>query len=310
MKQPYVLVNALAAGVARDPEILIRLGRLVSNDNLRVTHSPQEVEPALLEAAAAGVETLVIVGGDGSVTGTLTPLLRSWPSGEFPSVVLAGGGRLNEIAHALGTRGSPDTILARLLDADRAPRSVRRRVLKIQPAALGTRYGLTLCVGFPARWLAESEQTSGRGPAGGLFVTARAVGSALLGGELSRELFAPIDAKIWLDGESAETESITGLVARTIAEPGLPVRPLSPTVPENECFHLAISRAGPAALGLAAALQGLGLSGAALASDEREVRSLEIRFGDRTAYAVDTDALPATAVLRVELGPAIRFLSP
>ena len=124
--------------------------------------------------------------------------------------------------------------------------------------------------------------------------------SALLGGELSRELFAPIDAKIWLDGESAETESITGLVARTIAEPGLPVRPLSPTVPENECFHLAISRAGPAALGLAAALQGLGLDGAALASDEREVRSLEIRFGDRTAYAVDTDALPATAVLRVE----------
>ena len=213
MKQPYVLVNALAARVAGDLDLLNSVRRLVPSDRLSITHSPQEIEAAVRDAASSGVDTIVVVGGDGSVTATLTPLLRSWPYEQLPSLVLAGGGRLNNIARALGTRGPPDAVLARLISEEQAPKSVRRRALRIQPAALGTRYGLTLCVGLPARWLAESERTSGRGLAGGLFVTARILSSALLGGQLSEELAAPIEAELRVDGEASVTESIAGLVA-------------------------------------------------------------------------------------------------
>ncbi|MEE9279778.1 MAG: diacylglycerol kinase family protein [Myxococcota bacterium] len=309
MKQPYVLVNALAGRIARDPDLLSRLRRLVPAENVRVTHSLQEVEPALRDAAAASIDTLVIVGGDGSVTGSLTPLLRSWPQGELPAVVLAGGGRLSEIARALGARGRPDAVLARIIDAGSAARCVERHVLRIQPAALGTRYGLVLCVGFPARWLAESERTSGRGTAGGLFVTARTFCSALLGGQLSADLFAPVKAEIRLDGEARETGPITGLAAGTVDALGLPIRLLPTTPPQSGCFHLAISQAGPLQLGLASAALGLGLPAPLLAEDEREAQSMELRFADRAAYAVDTDPFPATAALQVELGPRIRFLA-
>ncbi len=310
MKQPYVLVNALAGRVARDPDLLGRIGRLVASDNVRVTRSPQEVEPAMRDAAAAGAETLVIVGGDGSVTGSLTPLLRSWPLEELPAVVLAGGGRMDKIPRALGARGTPDGVLARLIAADQPSPPVRRHVLKIQPAALGTRYGLTLCVGIPARWLAESERTSGRGPTGSLLVAARALGSGLLGGSLSRELATPIEAEISIDGEECEAASFTGLAAGTIGELGLPIRLLPSAEPDSERFHLALSRSGPALLGLASAALGIGLPTPTFAIDEREVNSLEIRFADRAAYAVDTDSLPATGNLRVELGPEIHFLVP
>jgi diacylglycerol kinase family enzyme len=310
VKQPYVLVNALAGRVARDPDLLGRLRKLVPSDNVRVTRSPQEVEPAMRDAAAAGAETLVIVGGDGSVTGSLTPLLRSWPQGQLPTVVLAGGGRMDRIPRALGARGTPDGVVARLIAADQPSATTRRRVLKIQPAALGTRYGLTLCVGTPARWLAESERSSGRGPTGSLLVAARAIGSGLLGGSLSRELVMPVEAEISLDGEASEAASFTGLAAGTIGELGLPVRLLPSAEPDSERFHLALSHSGPALLGLASAALGIGLPAPTFAIDERSVRSLEIRFADRAAYAVDTDPLPATGNLRVELGPEIRFLVP
>ncbi len=310
MKQPYVLVNALAARVARDLELLNSVRRLVPSDRLGITHSPHEVDAAVRDAAAAGVDTLVIVGGDGSVTTTLTPLLRSWREGELPSLVLAGGGRRNAIARALGTRGTPDEVLARLIAEEQPPETVFRRVLRIQPAALGTRYGLTLCVGLPARWLAESTRTSGRGLAGGLFVTARVLSSALLGGQLARELAAPIEAELRVDGEPSVTESIAGLVAGTIEELGLPASPLSATPPDSDRFSFALSRAGTARAGLASALLGLGLPPIPDTIERQQVRSLELRFADRAAYAVDTDTFPATGLLSVELGPALRFLCP
>ena len=310
MKQPYVLVNALAARVAGDLDLLNSVRRLVPSDRLSITHSPQEIEAAVRDAASSGVDTIVVVGGDGSVTATLTPLLRSWPYEQLPSLVLAGGGRLNNIARALGTRGPPDAVLARLISEEQAPESVRRRALRIQPAALGTRYGLTLCVGLPARWLAESERTSGRGLAGGLFVTARILSSALLGGQLSQELAAPIEAELRVDGEAGVAESIAGLVAGTIEELGLPASPLSRLPSEADRFSFALSRAGTARAGLASALLGLGLPTLPDTIERQEARSLELRFTDRAAYAVDTDVFPATGLLSVELGPELHFLCP
>ena len=310
MKQPYVLVNALAARVARDLDLLNSVRRQVPSDRLAITRSPQEVEVAVRDAASAGVDTLVIVGGDGSVTTTLTPLLRSWPHDQLPSLVLAGGGRQNAIARTLGTRGAPAAVLARLISEEPGARSIRRRALRIQPAALGTRYGLTLCVGLPAHWLSESERTSGRGIAGGLFVTARMLSSALLGGQLSRELAAPIEAELRVDGEASVRESIAGLVAGTIGELGLPASPLSSTPPDADHFAFALCRAGTVGAALASTLLGLGLPTLPDTIERREVRSLELRFADRAAYAVDTDAFPATGLLSVELGPELHFLCP
>ncbi len=71
MKQPYVLVNALAARVAGDLDLLNSVRRLVPSDRLSITHSPQEIEAAVRDAASSGVDTIVVVGGDGSVTATL-----------------------------------------------------------------------------------------------------------------------------------------------------------------------------------------------------------------------------------------------
>lgn len=310
MKQPFVLVNALAARVARDPDLLVRLRRLVPAESVRVTHAPQEVEPAIRAAAAANVETLVIVGGDGSVTGCLTPLLRSWPEAGLPAVVLAGGGSRGAIAHALGTRGAPDQVLERLVGQETEPRSSERHVLEIRPLALGTRYGLGLCIGLPARWLAESGRTSGRGPTGGLFVTARALGSALVGGDLAQRLADPIAAEILIDDERRDGAYFTGLAAGTMDALGLPTRLLPSDAPAEGCFHVALRGQSGWPLDRAAALLGVALPTPSLAHDTLQARTLEVRFAERGGYTVDSDPFPATAVLNVALGPRLRFLSP
>ena len=130
--KPGVLVNRRAGRVARDPELPERLRRLLPRENLRVTANLAEVEPALAALHEVGVDTLVVVGGDGSMTGTLTALLRVWPRESLPRVLLAGGGSVNTIAKSLGARGGPERLLKRLLDGHTQVHEDVRPVLRIQ----------------------------------------------------------------------------------------------------------------------------------------------------------------------------------
>ena len=69
-----MLVNANAGRVTRHRRLLEGLRDLVPDDRLAVTHSAEEIQPALEKLRATGIEDVAIVGGDGTVTESLTAL--------------------------------------------------------------------------------------------------------------------------------------------------------------------------------------------------------------------------------------------
>ena len=76
MKPPGVIINVRAGRVVRNSGLVDRIRRQLPPENLKLTRDPGAVMPSLAALRDVGIERLVILGGDGSVTATLTTLLR------------------------------------------------------------------------------------------------------------------------------------------------------------------------------------------------------------------------------------------
>src|SRR5258705_1895955 len=101
---PGVLINANARSVRRDPALVARLARLASRERVAVSASVDEIDPALASLLDRGIDSLVVVGGDGTFPHTLTRLLRRGDRVALPAIVPTRGGTVNTVARSLGAR--------------------------------------------------------------------------------------------------------------------------------------------------------------------------------------------------------------
>lgn len=83
----------------------------------------------LHDLAQAGIEHLIINGGDGTVQATVGELFRRPPFQELPRISLVGGGMTNVIAHDVGIPAAPVDAIRRVLQCVRSeqPGEVLRR---------------------------------------------------------------------------------------------------------------------------------------------------------------------------------------
>ncbi len=80
-----------------------------------VVYGPQEIEPLLESALGSGLDLIIIVGGDGTLQGTVSVLATEHPDITPPPILMLGGGRTNYTAAHLGTQGRPTSMLERAL---------------------------------------------------------------------------------------------------------------------------------------------------------------------------------------------------
>jgi diacylglycerol kinase family enzyme len=76
-----------------------------------VVDAQDEIGPALASLLDRGIDSLVIVGGDGTFPHTLTHLLRRGDPAKLPAIVPTRGGTVNTVA--VGRRGAPETLRSR-----------------------------------------------------------------------------------------------------------------------------------------------------------------------------------------------------
>jgi hypothetical protein len=111
----------------------------------RLAQTPEQIEAALAELAAAGASCVVLNGGDGTVQAALTTLSVRSPFASTPTLLVLAGGTTNMSAYDLGSHGRPARLLGRLLAGELAP--ARRRVLCVREADGTTRCGFFLTAG-------------------------------------------------------------------------------------------------------------------------------------------------------------------
>lgn len=181
-----------------------------------------ELEAALRGFAEAGVELVVISGGDGTISATLTQLFEHAVFAERPRLAILPGGTSNTIAGDVGLRGRPLDALARCLRVfSNAPEScevIERSLLRVdydreKPAVCGMFFGTAaVCDAivlrrrlFPQKWLPD--------PIAAAMTLAVVLGTAALGrpGVLSGQAIG-----INLDDVSIAERQYTIVIATTL----------------------------------------------------------------------------------------------
>lgn len=148
------VLNNLRAGrrrphAVRVDELLRKRPDVVSVE----TESAHELGPALAELERREIDVLVLNGGDGTVQGVLTELLRDPQRERLPAVAPLRGGRTNATSTDLGADRDPARGLARLLEAADAGQlgalAATRPVLRVRSARRGAdQYGMFFGAGL------------------------------------------------------------------------------------------------------------------------------------------------------------------
>jgi len=309
VKPPGVIVNARARRARKDRSLRERLRKLVPEEYVCFTESTADVEAALRRLRELGIEHLLLVGGDGTVGGTLTPLVREFRGASLPKVTLTPGGTVNTISRSLGARLGPESALSEILD-ERAPRHDSLRPLVwVEPEDAPARGGLIFVNGVAARWLERYYEGDDLGPRAAAGLVGRIARSALTGTRLARELFESRRVAIVVDGEHLEVERFTVMGASSVRDIGLGFRPFRTAGDDPERIHFLYTDAGAARVCLELPAQRLGIHGPASCLHHFSPRVVELRFAAPEPWSIDADLYPPTALLRVSAGPAVRFVA-
>lgn len=306
---PGVIVNANARRARRDPALAERLERLLPGRVFRTTRSEQ-VPAALAALREAGVDVLVLVGGDGTAGGTLTPLLRSWPHEALPAVALARGGTINTIARSLGASGSPESVVEGLLDDEPPHVDTRRAVVKVSADGGDPVYGMIFVNGVGVRFLELYYGDSSLGVGGAASVVARLAGSAITRGALARRIFSPFQARVEVDGEEVALRSFTVTGASAVRHIGLGFQPFFDAGEDPECIHFTATDAS--ALQILGELPGVRAGRARPGSRLRHHRAKQVvqRPAEPQPWSLDADLFAPAREIRISAGPVLRFVAP
>ncbi len=308
MKPPGVLVNGRAGRVLRHPEIVEAIRALLPPTHVRVTHATDEIPAALDALRDAEIDTLMIVGGDGSVTGSLTPLLQRWPHECLPNLLLAAGGTVSTVAKSLGGGERPERLLARLLDGVQARVSLRPP-LRLRIEDEPERFGMMFVAGAPVRFLEFYYERSRQGVWGAMHSLSAAVGSIALSGRLAQELFRESEVEILVDGQPEPPERSTILLASAVRDVGLGFKPFYTAGLHADRFHWLATNIGGRSLAWRLPWIRLAPQRALAGIPQAAARTVELQSRLPLAYSIDADFYPARRRFRIEAGPTLRFLA-
>lgn len=118
----------------------------------RVTHTPEDIEPALNDLASEEIGLLAINGGDGTASAVLGRLLLGGAFSEPPLIALLPGGTANMNAGDVGVRGSLKKSVERFCRWSEGTRSTagllrQRALMRVTPGDGIERFGMFLGAG-------------------------------------------------------------------------------------------------------------------------------------------------------------------
>lgn len=225
------VVNNLRAG-KRDSRVAEVLDFLSSHPHIPHVETPSDaaLPEALDTLERAGVDVLVLNGGDGTVQHALIELMGRPPGDWQPWIAPIAGGRTNVTARDLGSHRSAVRGLARLVEAERQGRLAERRVLRAvmrveHPG--GVRYGTVLGAGMLHRAVDLTHRSFPPGRAQGVLgaglVTAMLMARAARGS--LHGVLTPDKVKVARDGVVEEAKEYILVVATTLTHLFLRVNP-------------------------------------------------------------------------------------
>ncbi len=306
-----VIVNPKAGALRRNPKLAENLRGLCEGQaELHVTQNDAHLDEVSADLARRETGLVCVVGGDGTASTTLTSLWRSYGDSPQPHVSFLRGGTMNTIANSLGvSRRNPGWLLARTLRAwsnNDTSRFLQRPTLKVGDR-LGFLFGTGLMYGYLAEYYA-----AGNGqptPATAASVLAKAIGSALVGGETFERILQPRRLQVVFSSGHWATRTYMTVGAGTVAQAGLGFRPFYKAFEREDQFHLLAVKGRPREVARDLPRVWLGRGMRSETAEETTTEWAELSCADGPfGYFVDGDLLTAPGQLSLGVGPRFHIL--
>ncbi len=304
-----MIANARARRTGRDARLAERLRRLVPAEYLHFTGDPDELRTAIERLHSLGVEHLVLVGGDGTAGGTLTPLVAAFGESPLPRVSLVAGGTINTIAHSLRSHASAEQTVERILEEAEPKLDSVRPLIRVEPDTGPARGGLIFANGVGARWLEQYYRSDELGVVAAAGLVGRIAISGLLRTPFARELFAPAPFELAVDGVPLDVRSFTVTGASSVRDVGLGFRPFLSAGRDPERFHFLHTDASATRLSAELPALRFGFHGRASCLHHHSARRVSLRFASPEPWSIDADLYPPATRLELSAWAPIRFVS-
>lgn len=304
-----VVVNANAAAFAADPRQIAAVQRAAAGARrVVVTHDLGELERAAAEMKTAGVDRVVLCGGDGTFMAGLSALVASGVD-PLPEICLAPGGTVATVARNLGQKQGLLAAVRRAADPSGDVTLVTHPTLRVSEVGGRTRIGFIFGTGLVARFFQRYYATGAGGYAGAAKIVARVFVGSFVSDSYSRSVLDPLPCTLEVDGQVLAPRAYSLVVCSVVRDLGLHLWVTHRAAEDPERPHLVAAPLSARALGPQAprVLLGRRLRGSGCFDDL--VREACVRFPQGPGpYVLDGDLLAAEQI-RVTAGPRVRFVS-
>lgn len=295
----------------RDPSLVRRLrARLADDGEVVDASTPEELDRAVSRLGDAGVDVLGVSGGDGTAHVVLSAFTRA---GRLPPrVLLLPSGAMNTVARGQGIRGGPEGVLREVLIRRRHGfplRTAARDLLRVEADGGPPSYGFIFGTGTVVTFLEAYYRRGHPSPLAAALLLARAAGSALLGGELSRALVRREALRVASDGDEWPDAGYLALVAGSTPELGFGFRVFSRCAEQPGFFHAVGVIATPLQLALALPRIHAGRPWRRRLAQDEVARELRVE-GEALRYTVDGDLYGPARQVRISTGPGVELVLP
>lgn len=296
-----VIGSAHSGQNRRRPERLVQLRRMAEEAGARF-EAPEGLD-ALAETVAdlaeAGVTTLAVNGGDGTLHRVVTAAMHAFDAP--PDFAVLPGGTMNIVARSTGWLGAPEEALGRVISGQ-----VQRRERSL--LQVGELYGFLWGNGLLARFLEvyeEGDPTVLRAAA----ILGRGAASALVGGAFVKRLTRRYEGRLLVDGVEQDRRDWLAVAAGTVEQIGLGFRPFRFT---DQVGHLHAVGLGSSVGRFAFELPRVYLRKPLAASTNQEwpAQRLELHADEPIGFMLDGDFHRGGCSLTVQVGPSVHFLVP
>lgn len=176
ISNPYAKINK------RDPEHNTLLWYILGNrGQFEITNSLGDLSRVCEEFCARGLDTVGIVGGDGTISLTLSAIAKAYPADKLPRILVLRGGTVNVLASNLGIFGNPKDVFADALEAYHTPDGLAQ--MSLQTLSVNGRLGFIFADGVAARFLSEFYKNKSSTLGAGLFL-GRVIADGALAGHM------------------------------------------------------------------------------------------------------------------------------
>jgi diacylglycerol kinase (ATP) len=302
-----VLLRNTNAGKKRNQitskELLHQLG---ARGHLIETHSLEGLSQAAKDVAHASPSLIAIWGGDGTITATVSALLKVYQARALPPLCLLPGGTMNVVSRSLRIHGRAEEAFGRLTrrfyQGDPMP-LLRRTLLRFED-----QYGFLFGVGLLANFLEALYEGNQSGTLRSAYVLGRACVESLWGGGLIPKLFQPFEAKLTVDGKVWPQSRWVNISAGGVEGLGLGFRPYIRCAEREGSFHLIGHDLQP--LGVVRELPNIQLGRGMKQVVQDVVREFLIEPTKPMVYSIEGELYEARERFLVTSGPTVQLIVP